>query len=373
MITQQTKINKIESLQILRGLAALAVVMFHYRFRLVENGASMVIPNKLLGWGSIGVDLFFVISGFIMVYVTYNKPHGLKSTIDFAFNRLTRIIPTYYIILLITFFISGAMSIFHYTDKTENLISALTFMPYLLDPAPLYIDGNGMFNVRWTLNYELYFYLIFSLCLLVRFRMVALACWFIAPVFIAWYLFPQVSFSTKGYHFNSVMARFLTNPLILEFGMGILTGYIYLYLKDRASYLSLIPPALIISLTAYGIYSGELKGYSLLSGMVFSVVILIFALYNNAVIKITPGFFIMLGNISFSWYLTHVQCGAFLSKKIEKTFPGATYTAAGFLSLLLLSIFIAFLSHRYIEIKLTKKLRLAFKKSMKNKNKGTIS
>lgn len=70
MITQQKNKNKIESLQILRGLAALAVVMFHYRFRLVEDGASMVIPNKLFGWGSIGVDLFFVISGFIMVYVT---------------------------------------------------------------------------------------------------------------------------------------------------------------------------------------------------------------------------------------------------------------------------------------------------------------
>lgn len=240
-------------------------------------------------------------------------------------------------------------------------------MPYLLDPAPLYIDGNSMFNVRWTLNYELYFYLIFSLCLLMRFRMLALVCWFIAPVLIASYLFQQVNFSTQGYHFDSVTAQFLTNPIILEFGMGILTGYLYLYLKDRASYTSLTPPTLIVLLTAYGIYSGELKGYSLLSGIMFSAVVLTFSLYNNAIIKITPGFFIMLGNISFSWYLTHVQCGAFISKKIEKILPGSTYTPAGFFSLLPLSIFIAFLSHRYIEIKLTNKLRITFKKTIENK------
>ncbi|WP_051124346.1 acyltransferase family protein [Erwinia tracheiphila] len=128
--------NKIESIQILRGLAALAVVLFHYRFYLVPDGADRTVPDSLFSWGGIGVDLFFVISGFIMVYVTDGKGYGLKTSVSFIVNRLIRIVPMYYLILLVAFLTGGAMSTFHYAGKVDNLISALTFRPYLQSPAP---------------------------------------------------------------------------------------------------------------------------------------------------------------------------------------------------------------------------------------------
>lgn len=51
---------------------------------------------------------------------------------------------------------------------------SLTFHPYLSEPAPLYLPDSGMYNIRWTLNYEIYFYLAFSICLLVKPRLIAL-------------------------------------------------------------------------------------------------------------------------------------------------------------------------------------------------------
>ncbi|WP_421414575.1 acyltransferase family protein [Serratia plymuthica] len=349
--------NKIESIQILRGLAALSVVMFHYRFYLVPDGTDLTIPEQLFGWGAIGVDLFFVISGFIMVYVTKDKKHGAKTSIKFIINRLTRILPTYYVILLFAFLTGGAMSIFHYPEKLSNLISALTFYPYLTKPAPLYLPDSGMYNARWTLNYEIYFYLAFSICLLVKPRIIALCTWFLLPVALAYSLTSTFTMSTHGYDFSSVILRFLTNPIILEFGIGILAGHAYLYLQDKDIFKSGYLSVLCLALIAAGIALGHLESYNVISASAFFFLVLFFALQNDRVLKFTPKPIIILGNISFSWYLIHNPLAAFISDKVEKIFPGVMHTTTGFVMLLAASIFVAQLSHKYLEVKLTNRLR----------------
>ncbi|MGV3345133.1 acyltransferase family protein [Enterobacteriaceae bacterium LUAb1] len=350
--------SKIESIQVLRGLAALSVVMFHYRFYLVPAGADRTIPDQLFGWGSIGVDLFFVISGFIMVYVTSDKKYGAKTSINFIVNRLTRVLPTYYVLLLSTFLTGGAMSIFHYPEKVSNLISALTFHPYLTKHAPLYLPVGGMYNIRWTLNYEIYFYLAFSVCLLVKPRFIALCSWFLLPVVLAYSLTSTLTISTHGYDFSSVMLRFLTNPIILEFGIGVLAGYAYLYLRKKNTLKSGYFSALCLALIVAGIALGQLKAYNIISACAFFFLILFFALQNQQILKLTPKPLIMLGNISFSWYLIHNPLADAISGKVEKFYPGAMHSTIGFIILIIASIFFAWLSHKYLEIKLTAKTRL---------------
>lgn len=349
--------NKIESIQILRGLAALAVVLFHYRFYLVPDGADRTVPDSLFGWGGIGVDLFFVISGFIMVYVTDGKGYGLKTSASFIVNRLIRIVPMYYLILLVAFLTGGAMSTFHYADKVDNLISALTFRPYLQSPAPLYIDSSGMYNVRWTLNYEIYFYMAFSLCLLVKPRLIALAFWFALPVVVVYYLKGEFTLSAKGYAFDSVFARLLTNPIILEFGFGALAGFVYKKVSHYVEGKSALVPLLIATAIGMAISTKELTAYNLLSGIAFSVLVLTFALYSNVVTRSFPQFLITLGNISFSLYLIHNPLAGFISGKVEKLLPGSMHGVPGFVALLTMSILVAYLTHHYIEVKLTQFLR----------------
>jgi len=349
--------NKIEAIQILRGLAALSVVMFHYRFYLVPDGADRTIPDQLFGWGAIGVDLFFVISGFIMVYVTSDKGHGIKTSIKFIISRLIRILPIYYILLLFAFLTSGAMSTFHYPEKTSNLISALTLHPYLSEPAPLYIPDSGMYNIRWTLNYEIYFYLAFSICLLVKSRLTALCSWFLLPIVLAYSLTSTFTLSTQGYDFSSTMFRFLTNPIILEFGIGVLAGYVYLYLKNKDILKSVYWSALCLALIVAGITLGQLQAYNVISACAFFFLVLFFALQNQQILKFTPKPLIMLGNISFSWYLIHNSLAGFISEKVEQIYPGAMHSTIGFIILIISSIFFSWLSHKYLEIKLTVKLR----------------
>lgn len=354
--------DKIESIQILRGLAALSVVLFHYRYYLVPDGSSVAVPNILFGWGAIGVDLFFVISGFIMVYITNGKTGGMRASLEFIVNRLIRILPTYYIVLLFVFLTGGAMSIFHYPEKTNTLISALTFHPYTNSPAPLYINDEGMFNVRWTLNYELYFYLAFSLCLLVRHRLLALVCWFSFPAIIAFLTGQNVTFSTAGYEFNSSLLRFFTNPIIIEFGFGMLTGYLYTHLKGRNENLFFFLAILTLASTIYLVVIGRLPAYNLSTSFVFSLLVLFFALSNNMIVKVMPSPVIVLGNISFSWYLLHSPLASFISDKVEKAHPNAMHSTIGFIILIIASILVAYLSHKYIEIKLSDSIRALIQK-----------
>lgn len=72
--------NKLNSIQALRGLAAMLVVMFHFRTDLASD---FPLANRLFGNGAIGVDLFFMISGFIAYYITKNENFGFASSKNF--------------------------------------------------------------------------------------------------------------------------------------------------------------------------------------------------------------------------------------------------------------------------------------------------
>ncbi|HFT7639868.1 acyltransferase family protein [Citrobacter freundii] len=351
--------NKLESLQILRGLAAFAVVLYHYNLYLVPNGPEREIPDKLFGWGAIGVDLFFVISGFIMVFVTADKVSGIKTSIDFIINRLVRVLPTYYIILFLTIFCIGGIDLILNInlDSDPNLASALTFNPYIPETAPLYIPDNGLYNIRWTLNYEIYFYLAFSICLMFKPRIILLFFWFMIPIIFSIYSLHTFTLLTEGYNFESIKLRFITNPIILEFGVGILSGYAYRRLR-HCDYLKhgLISICLVVIIVT-GIALGALKAYSLLSALSFFFLVTLFSIQSDKIIKFTPKVFVVLGDISFSWYLLHTPLLYIASLHFDKRFPGAINSFYGFFGLLLLSIVLAWLSHRYIEVRLTNRIK----------------
>lgn len=356
--------KRIESLQALRGLAAILVMLFHYRFYLrsqVENGTT--IWDALFGWGIIGVDIFFIISGFIMVYTTQNYTQSLFSTKRFLINRAIRIFPMYYVGLLITFLLSGAMSTFHYPEKVQNLLSALTFTVYKTDITPHYIDDGGMYNIRWTLNYEVYFYIAFSVCLLVKHRLLALIGF--SALMIC--LIPaiagfQPTTSIQGYPFHSPTLGLLTNPVFLEFIIGAIVGYLYLKLKNITSSTKIQAIASFISLSLfmyviYGIYNESLRAFNTESAIILGIFILFITLADPLLKKYIPHILTYLGDISFSLYLLHGAIGSAVMKRME-LFELSNYK--GIVTVVIaisLSIFISHLTHKYIEIRLTRKLK----------------
>ena len=87
--------RKLTNIQFLRAFAALNVVLFHILSTAHTYGYKPISLEFLAGWGACGVDLFFVISGFIMVYIQSVKE---RSPTEFIVERILRVCPTYWLL-----------------------------------------------------------------------------------------------------------------------------------------------------------------------------------------------------------------------------------------------------------------------------------
>ncbi len=196
---------KLHSLQALRAIAAWVVIVDHALQELTNNQAGN--PLTHLGWtmGGIGVNLFFVISGFIMVQISWETFGRPASSANFLRRRLIRIVPLYWIA---TF----AALAYHRVSATHGehagwpeLIHSLAFIPFAGEDgswAP--ILGQG-----WTLNYEMMFYAIFAVGLFLRRQIALPAVGTILGAFV--FSRPLLSNPTWAY---------LASPLVLWFVWG---------------------------------------------------------------------------------------------------------------------------------------------------------
>jgi peptidoglycan/LPS O-acetylase OafA/YrhL len=93
-----TRIKKYQSIQALRALAALGVAAFHTHGVVVAHGW---LPHSfpcVSRYGEIGVEVFFVISGFVLAWVTHGEPRGFASARSFIATRIARVVPLYWIL-----------------------------------------------------------------------------------------------------------------------------------------------------------------------------------------------------------------------------------------------------------------------------------
>ncbi len=145
------------NVQALRALAALAVICVH----ILEQSAKYDHPVQhlafLRNWGDSGVDLFFVISGFIMVYTQRQRP--LRPGVFLA-HRLWRVVPLYWALTLAYAGLwAAAPALFGQAEiDGARLWASLSF-------ATLYTGDHPILYLGWTLEYEMLFYAVFGLCL----------------------------------------------------------------------------------------------------------------------------------------------------------------------------------------------------------------
>ena len=216
---------KLQSIQALRGVAALLVVVYHARSLEIAGLARIGSPETpliggLFASGFAGVDLFFVISGFIMVWVTRNTVLGPVSSTDFLFARFTRIYPVWWAAAalgLLYMVLSGGIALIDSSGVTikpgapefQYLVNSFLLVPQA--EFPVLLTG-------WTLIHEVYFYLVFAVILLLPrgFIPYALLAWGIC-VFAASMLGLPIpiaqSFLTLAVH-----------PMTMEFIFGAAVG-----------------------------------------------------------------------------------------------------------------------------------------------------
>ncbi|MCX8963106.1 acyltransferase [Erwinia psidii] len=333
--------------QALRGLAALSVMLFHFRWNI--NAVSPGLGDKLFGWGATGVDLFFLISGFVITLSAAKTPQGIGGSLTFLKKRALRILPAYYIILVVTFFLSGAMSTFHYADKTANFISALTFTPLFPECAPFYVDDNGMYGIRWTLNYEVMFYVFVSFALLFPCRLLSVFLIFsVTLVLLPVLLWGGISLQPSGYPAKLAILGLVTNPMIWLFLAGAAIGLSIPYLRWLPPQLMACVAAMTLIAAGYLFSHGLYTGHGVLSsGWLYGIILLSIVLSESVIGKFVPSVLMYLGNISFSLYLIHTLMNTGIGKRFEGV--GIEDGYARFSVSVLISIILAWLSWKYIE------------------------
>lgn len=204
----------IVSIQILRALAATSVVVVHGHGWLLKSvGATNPLP-ELSSLGEAAVELFFVISGFIMVYTSepmFGRPDGPKT---FALHRLIRIVPLYWLVTALYVMASLAFPSFDKHHGLDLIAASFLFIPVENSlGAVMPIVGQG-----WTLNYEMLFYAVFALAVFAPRRLaVALA---------SVVLITGVMYGSRLAPSSTAVA-FWTGPIVYQFVYGLVIGLLY--------------------------------------------------------------------------------------------------------------------------------------------------
>lgn len=351
-------------LQVLRGMAAFLVMLFHYRGFMDGTYGKTNLSHVLFGNGDVGVDIFFVISGFIIVYSTTKKEHA--GCIDFIVRRFFRVVPMAWLATL-TFYLLDRSA-----HDSATLFKSLAFIP-LENKGPPAL-GYSLYPVIWTISYELFFYLVFSLALAFthRFRTL-LASLLIGACIYAFQVLLTGEFSLSAYHepmsdfvsswFPLQILALFGNPMSLEFVVGMVLAEIF---ERYAGELAEFRPIIIklIASLLFSIFllcyftSTEERHHGLQTMLGFGAVCLVAACLLLDILRKRnrprEGFWFFLGAISYPLYLVHDGITDGLLRRLPHVYAWIsahqgilTYLAYGCISLV-----IAGCVHKFVELPL---------------------
>lgn len=197
------------SIQALRILSAIWVVLYHARDDAALAPISGLWP-AFISFGYLGVDVFFVISGFIMAMNTAERPAGARQAVRFLTIRYARIYTGWWPVFLLCLLLYGA------TDQLEGKDLFGSFLLYQFNFHLLVLP------VTWTLTCELYFYAVVAMSLLAPRNWRSTLFWaFFAAIVVAnlWWVVHDRYSPEQFEHSNFSMYLFLS-PLCLEFLLG---------------------------------------------------------------------------------------------------------------------------------------------------------
>jgi exopolysaccharide production protein ExoZ len=258
------------NLQMLRGLAALGVVFYHTDYRLPGD-----VHTEFQG-----VAVFFVISGFIMTYITRKDANG------FLTNRLIRIVPLYWVCTVAIALLAHA--------NAWLTVKSLLFIPYF----NFNHDPHPVLGVGWTLNMEIFFYALFALALLISHR------W--APVMVAATIVAIVA-AKKYSGCDSIACTVYGHDYVSLFPIGIAAFYLWTAGRGLAAGIPLVTLLTVMAV------AGEFVAYQLQivspltawDNLALPGLIVLAALVCESAKWKAGAWALFLGNISYALYLTH--------------------------------------------------------------------
>lgn len=285
--------NRFQTLEVGRGIAAAMVAMSHAGGLIGEPRWFGVVPFG--GWLNnlnVGVDFFFVLSGFIISFVHWNDIGRSERLGGYVSRRFTRVFPSYWIILTLIVPVYLAVPAFG-SARQHDWLNVIT--SYLLFPMP----EQPVLGVAWTLTFEVFFYLMFGL--LIWFGRAALS---IFALWTAGVAICQVT-GTDDYPFS-----FFGNLYCLQFLLG-------MAIAAQVKVGSVRYPSLLLTIGLVGFFggiflAGDIQSVAggawarlLFGGTAGLIILSVVNLEPTNRLRV-PAWLIPLGSASYAVYLTHV-------------------------------------------------------------------
>jgi peptidoglycan/LPS O-acetylase OafA/YrhL len=287
-VTSLPRSRRLVEVDALRGLAALAVVLFHFTTRFTELFHPDSVPVVNVSYGHYGVNLFFIISGFV-IFMTLEKT---ARSMDFVVSRFSRLFPAYWVAIAVTFTIT------HWLGLPGKLVDGWVAMGNLVMLHALFkiphVDG-----VYWTLEVELLFYggmfLLYRLHLLSRIHHVLLGL-----------VVVRIIYFVLEHRFAISLPWMIYRLLILQYIAWFALGISIYQVTSRQDLASRRQAAFTAGCAVLSLSLTESITVGLLS-MVFALVVWLAAAGRLRLLRHGP--FVWLGSISYPLYLLHENIG----------------------------------------------------------------
>lgn len=288
-----------------RGIAAVAVVLFHYTTRYQELYGHVSPPLFFFSYGYYGVDLFFMISGFV-IFMTLEKT---RHAADFMVSRFSRLYPAYWAAIVLTFTLVHVLGLpGREVTLRDALINLTMFQEFFKTP---HVDG-----VYWTLQVEMLFYLLMLGLYQVNWLK------YMDGVLFAW-LGLRLVYSLAGYFWHIDLPFIVYKIFILQFIPYFAMGIVFFRLR-HGTILPMRACAFIVACLLL-IVLGE--GWR--DAIAATLCVLAFYVFVRGRAQwLGHSVFVYFGTISYSLYLLHENIGWALMRRFESFFGDANLSVA---------------------------------------------
>ncbi len=268
-----------------RGVAATAVVLYHAA-RHLDKAYGMPALMGVFQFGHAGVDLFFVISGFIILFVHYDDIGRSERIGRYLGRRFTRLMPAYWVALALTIGLSLGGG--HAMPPLFNVAWSASLLPS---------HGEPLLGIAWTLQYEIVFYAVFGLLILNRMAgLTAFSLW------LSWVVLTNLA----GLNGGGLPAS-LYGMYNLEFFLGMAVAYWLKHRVVQAPRLILAAGTALFAVAALAedarLIDGYADGSRLIYGSAAALIVLGAAAACRGGTIAVPKILGILGTASYSIYL----------------------------------------------------------------------